>query len=126
MRLICSGVFDEFPRLKIILGHLGETMPFVLARIDNRWSAAPFPKKLKKLPGQYFKDNFIVTTSGMNEDPAALVFTISVLGADNIMFAVDYPMEDMAGAVRFIDAAPIGEKDREKICHVNAERVFSP
>ena len=125
MRLICSGLFDEFPKLKIILGHLGETIPFVLARIDNRWSAAPFPKKLKKLPGQYFKENFLVTTSGMNEDPAALIFTISVLGAENIMFAVDYPMEEMESSVRFIDAAPIGEKDREKICHINAERVFS-
>jgi 5-carboxyvanillate decarboxylase len=125
MRLICSGLFDEFPKLKIVLGHLGETIPFLLARIDNRYSATPFPKKLKKLPGQYFKDNFLVTTSGMNEDPAALIFTISVLGSDNIMFAADYPMEDMEGAARFIDAAPIGEKDREKICHVNAERVFS-
>ncbi len=125
MRLICSGLFDEFPGLKIVLGHLGETIPFVLARIDNRWSVAPFPKKLKKLPGQYFKENFVVSTSGMNEDPAALVFTISALGADNIMFAADYPMEDMEGAVQFIDAAPISEKDREKICRFNAERIFS-
>jgi len=125
MRLICSGLFDELPRLKIILGHLGETIPFVLARIDNRWSVAPFPKKLKKLPGRYFKENFYVSTSGMNEDPAALNLAISVLGADNIMFAADYPMEDMESAVKFIDAAPISEKDREKICRINAERVFS-
>jgi 5-carboxyvanillate decarboxylase len=125
MRLICSGLFDEFPRLKIVLGHLGETIPFILARIDNRWSVAPFPKKLKKLPGQYFKENFLVTTSGMNEEPAALIFTISALGADNIMFAVDYPMEDAGDAVRFIDTVPISDIDREKICHLNAERVFS-
>jgi len=125
MRLICSGLFDEFPKLKIVVGHLGETIPFVLARIDNRWSVAPFPKKLKKLPGQYFKDNFLVTTSGMNEEPAALIFAISVLGADRIMFAVDYPMEDIEDAVRFIDTVPISDKDREKICHLNAERVFS-
>jgi len=125
MRLICSGLFDELPRLKIVLGHLGETIPFMLARIDNRWSVAPFPKTLKKLPGQYFKDNFVVTTSGMNEDPAALLFTISVLGADSIMFAVDYPMESADDAVRFIDSVPISDKDREKICHLNAERLFS-
>lgn len=125
MRLILSGLFDELPNLKIVVGHLGETIPYLLARIDNRWSIAPFEKKLKKLPGRYFKDNFLVTTSGMNEDPAALILAISVLGADNIMFAVDYPMEDTAAAVHFIDNAPIGEKDREKICHVNAERVFS-
>jgi 5-carboxyvanillate decarboxylase len=125
MRLICSGLFDEFPKLKIILGHLGETIPFVLSRIDNRWSVAPFPKKLKKLPGQYFKDNFLVTTSGMNEDPAALIFAISTLGPDSIMFAVDYPMESAEDAVRFIDTVSISEKDREKICYHNAERVFS-
>jgi len=125
MRLICSGLFDEFPRLKIVIGHLGETIPYLINRIDNRYSVTPFPKKLKKLPGQYFRENFLVSTSGMNEDPAPLILAISVLGADNIMFAVDYPMEDAGVAVRFIDNAPISDKDREKICHLNAERVFS-
>jgi len=125
MRLICSGLFDEFPRLKIVIGHLGETIPYLINRIDNRYSVTPFPKKLKKLPGQYFRENFLVSTSGMNEDPAPLILAISVLGADNIMFAVDYPMEDAGVAIRFIDNAPISDKDREKICHLNAERVFS-
>jgi 5-carboxyvanillate decarboxylase len=125
MRLICSGLFDEFPKLKIVIGHLGETIPFLINRIDNRYSATPFPKKLKKLPGRYFKENFLVSTSGMNEDPAPLKLAISVLGADSIMFAVDYPMENAEDAVRFIDNAPISDKDREKICHINAERVFS-
>ncbi|MEI6610103.1 MAG: amidohydrolase family protein [Deltaproteobacteria bacterium] len=126
LRLILSGLFDEFPRLKIILGHLGETIPFVLARIDNRWSALPFfVKKLKKLPGQYFRDNFLVTTSGMNEDPATLIATISILGSDRILFATDYPLEDAGKAVSFIDNVPINDQDKAKICHLNAERVFS-
>jgi 5-carboxyvanillate decarboxylase len=125
MRLMCSGLFDELPKLKIVIGHLGETIPFLINRIDNRYSVFPFPKKLKKLPGQYFKENFLVSTSGMNEDPAPLELAISVLGADSIMFAVDYPMENAEDAVRFIDTAPISGKDREKICHINAERVFS-
>ncbi len=125
LRLILSGLFDEFPKLKVILGHLGETIPFVLARINNRWSVAPFPKKLKKLPGQYFKDNFVVSTGGMNEEPATLIATISILGADNVLFATDYPMEDAGQAVDFIEQIPIGNKDKEKICHVNAERIFS-
>jgi 5-carboxyvanillate decarboxylase len=125
LRLILSGLFDEFPRLKIVLGHLGETIPFVLARIDNRWSVADFPKKIKKLPGQYFKENFLVTTSGMNEEPATLIAAISILGADNILFAADYPMEDAGQAVTFIDNVTISDQDREKICHINAERVFS-
>jgi len=126
LRLIMSGLFDEFPRLKIILGHLGETIPFVLARIDNRWSALPFfVKNLKKLPGQYFRDNFLVTTSGMNEDPATLIATISILGADRILFATDYPLEEAEQAVSFIDNVPISDQDKAKICHLNAERVFS-
>jgi 2,3-dihydroxybenzoate decarboxylase len=124
MRLICSGLFDEYPKLKIILGHLGEMIPMQLLRIDNRWSIAPFPKKLKKLPGQYFRENFLVTTSGMFSQPA-LAMTLSVLGSDSIMFAVDYPMEETEEAVSFMNAAPISEGDKEKIYHLNAERVFS-
>ncbi len=125
LRLMLSGLFDEFPRLKIVLGHLGETIPFMLARINNRWSAGPFPKKLKKLPGQYFRDNFLVTTSGMNEEPASLIATIAILGADSILFGADYPMENLEQAVSFIDNVPISDQDKEKICHLNAERVFS-
>lgn len=125
LRLILSGLFDEFPKLKLVLGHLGETIPFVLARIDNRWSIADFPKKLKKLPGQYFRDNFLVTTSGMNEEPATLIGAISILGADNILFAADYPMENAEHAVNFIDNIAIRDQDKEKICHLNAERVFA-
>ena len=125
LRLILSGLFDEFPKLKIVLGHLGETIPFVLARINNRWSVGPFPKKLKKLPGQYFKENFVVSTGGMNEEPATLIAAISILGAENVLFATDYPMEDAAQAVDFIERAPISDTDREEICHVNAERIFS-
>ena len=72
IRLILSGPFDEFRNLKIILGHLGETIPFMLARINNRWCAGFLPKKPKKLPAPYFRDNFPVTTSGMNDEPASL------------------------------------------------------
>jgi 2,3-dihydroxybenzoate decarboxylase len=124
MRLICSGLFDEYPKLKIILGHLGEMIPVQLSRIDNRWSIASFPKKLKKLPGQYFKENFFVTTSGMFSQPA-LTMTLSVLGADRIMFAIDYPMEEPEEALRFMEEAPIDQNEKEKIYHLNAEKVFS-
>jgi 5-carboxyvanillate decarboxylase len=124
MRLICSGLFDAYPQLKIILGHLGEGLPGQLLRIDNRWTIAPFQKNLKKPPGQYFRENFVVTTSGMFSQPA-LVMALSVLGADSIMFAVDYPMEETEEAVSFMDTAPIRAEERDKIYHVNAERVFS-
>ena len=129
MRLICSGVFDKYPGLKIVLGHLGEAIPFWLWRIDNRWeegeySLAPKVRKLMKKPSQYFKDNFYVTTSG-NFWETAFMCAYSALGADRIMFAVDYPFEPNKPAVEFMEALPIPESDKEKINHSNAEKVFS-
>jgi 5-carboxyvanillate decarboxylase len=130
LRLILSGIFDVYPRLKIILGHLGEALPFWLWRIDSRWedeqkvpSASDFYKYLGKKPAQYFKDNFYVTTSGMFWDPV-LKFTIEVLGADRVLFAADYPYEDSGSAVQFINSVSISDADREKICHANAEKLL--
>jgi len=94
MRLICSGLFDEYPNLKIVLGHLGETIPFWLTRIDASYERSPLVEMLDKPPSQYFKDNFVVSTSGMFSEPA-LKYTISVWGSDKILFALDYPMEDL-------------------------------
>ena len=124
LRLICSGLFDQFPHVKIVLGHLGETIPFMIDRIDNRWSASPTPTKLRKLPGQYFKENFVVATSGMTSHQV-LTMVLAILGADNIMFAGDYPMENVADEVNFLDTAPISDSAKEKISHLNAERIFS-
>jgi predicted TIM-barrel fold metal-dependent hydrolase len=128
MRLICSGIFDKCPGLKIILGHLGEALPFWLWRIDNRWekekvSQNPQAKKLKKKPGQYIRENFYVTTSGMLYQPA-LQCAISALGVDKIMFAVDYPWEPSNEAVEFMDKVQINETDKEKIYHLNAEKLL--
>jgi predicted TIM-barrel fold metal-dependent hydrolase len=124
MRLICSGIFDEYENLKIILGHLGEAIPFWLWRIDNFWGKTPLSNSLKKIPSQYFKDNFAVSTSGMFSEPA-LNYVITVLGADNILFAVDYPFDSPETAIKFISESRIDENDKEKICHLNAERIFS-
>jgi 2,3-dihydroxybenzoate decarboxylase len=128
MRLIFSGIFDKHPGLKIILGHLGEALPFWLWRIDNRWdkeehASNPNVKKLVKKPGQYVKDNIYVTPSGMF-DIAPFMCTYSVLGADRILFAVDYPFESNQEAVQFMKTVPICDSDKEKICHSNAERLF--
>lgn len=122
MRLICSGLFDAFPRLKIVLGHLGEGLPFWLSRMDNHWLRNPMAS-LKKTPGEYFRDNFCVTTSGMFGIPQFLC-VYQILGADRILFAVDYPYESNEEAVRFIDAVPISDGDKEKICHSNAETLL--
>jgi predicted TIM-barrel fold metal-dependent hydrolase len=129
MRLIENGIFNQHPGLKIILGHLGEAMPFWLYRIDDRWQADKnrTPKStasdLPKSPGQYFKDNFYVNTSGQFSVPV-LQLARTVLGADRILFAVDYPVESAVEASQFIETAPISDGDKEKICHLNAEKLF--
>jgi 5-carboxyvanillate decarboxylase len=124
MRLICSGLFDKYPHLKIVLGHLGEAIPFWLWRIDNMWQRSPLSQELKKTPSQYFKDNFAITTSGMFSEPT-LLYTVSLLSADNILFAVDYPMESSEEAIQFMQKSPLEHNEKEKIYHVNAERIFS-
>jgi predicted TIM-barrel fold metal-dependent hydrolase len=124
MRLICSGVFDEYENLKIVLGHLGEAIPFWMWRIENFWKITPISKSLKKTPSQYFRDNFAVSTSGMFSGPV-LEYVMKVVGVDNIMFAVDYPFESPETAVKFISEFQMPRKDRENICHKNAERIFS-
>ncbi len=134
MRLICGGIFEKYPRLQIILGHLGENIPFQLWRLDNRWlnekggreghfGTDISAKLMKKNPSQYFKEHFYVTTSGMFWPPA-LQLVLSAVGADRILFAVDYSAESNKVAAEFIESVPISESDREKICHLNAERLL--
>jgi 2,3-dihydroxybenzoate decarboxylase len=128
MRLISGGVFDQFPQLKIVVGHMGESIPFTLERIDNRyeWELASggFARSIKRMPSEYFRDNIIVTTSGMNYR-LPFIMTLEMLGADNLLFAADFPFEVQRDAVDAMDAMPISEADREKIYHVNAKRVFN-
>jgi 5-carboxyvanillate decarboxylase len=130
MRLILSGVFDRYPRLKIILGHLGEALPFWLWRLDSRFeeeksdpASAAFYKDYKKSPAQCFKDNFYVTISGMFWQPV-LQFVCSVLGSDRIMFAADYPYESSSLASQFMESVRIDDGDRRNICYVNAEKLL--
>jgi 5-carboxyvanillate decarboxylase len=131
MRLILSGAFDKYPKLKIILGHMGEALPFWLWRMDSRFKsqqtfsaeATKMYGALSKTPSQYFRENFYVTTSGMFWHPA-LQFVTSVLGADRVMFAADYPYEDNREAVEFLQTAPISQEEKEKIAHLNAEKIL--
>ena len=126
VRMIVSGVFDRFPKLKICLGHMGEAVHFWQWRLDymnknaqNR-GAAP---KLKLKPSEYLKRNFVITTSGQ-ESHLALDYSIKALGIDNVLWAIDYPYQPSAPAVAFMDSAPVSEAEREKLYHGNAERVF--
>jgi 2,3-dihydroxybenzoate decarboxylase/5-carboxyvanillate decarboxylase len=126
VRMMVSGVFDRFPKLKICIGHMGEAVQFWLWRLDymnrnaqNRGSAP----KTKLTPSEYFKRNFVITTSGQ-ESHLALDFSIKALGIDNVLWAIDYPYQPSAPAVAFMDSAPVSAAEREKLYHGNAERIF--
>jgi gamma-resorcylate decarboxylase len=125
LRLIGSGLFDELPRLKIILGHLGEGLPFYLWRMDNRnnWMKAPHKYAARKRVADYVRSNFYITTSGHFSTPA-LVDSIAELGADRVMFSVDYPFEDFSDAADWFDSAEISEADRHAIGRSNAMKLF--
>ena len=126
MRLIMSGTLARFPKLKIILGHMGEGIPFWLQRIDNRYLLQVkigAVAKLPRLPSEYFLENFVITTAGVTSMPA-LRLSIDVLGAERILFAADYPYEDDAEAVRFLNSAALTEQERNLISHQNGERLL--
>ena len=129
LRLIVSGLFEKHPAVKIVLGHLGEGIPYYLKRTDNRFEYVPpkykssLPRKLTKRPSEYFRDNFVVTSSGQNWQPA-VHFCQKVLGDDKVMFGVDYPFEDQATTVAEAESIAMPHELRERFFHANAERVF--
>ena len=123
LRLIYGGVFDRFPKTTLLLGHMGETLPFILWRLDSRYKMMQHRYPIQMLPSEYIQRNVMVTTAGSFSD-APLQCAISALGADRVLFSVDYPYEYTNEAVEFIEKAPISDSDREKICHGNAERLL--
>ena len=126
LRLVMAGVFDAYPKLRIVLGHMGEGLPFWLQRIDNRYQLQVkigAVKKLPRLPSEYFLENFVITTSGVMSAPA-LRLSIEVLGVERIMFAADYPYESVAEGVQFMDTVDVTDAQRQAIYAGNAERVF--
>lgn len=125
LRLVFGGVFDDFPNAKLLLGHMGEGLPYVLWRLDSRWA---FHKhhgiELKRgSPSTYLRHNLYITTSGVCDAPP-LMCAVAALGIDHVLFGTDYPYEDMATATQFLATAPIDESDRAKISHRNAERLL--
>ena len=121
LRLILSGVFDRFPRLKMVIGHMGELLPFALWRADGRLT--PKYPHLKKSVRNYFLNHFSLTTSGVFSTPE-LMCTAGVVGFDNMLFSVDYPFESNFEAVRWFESLPIADSDRAKLAHLNAERLL--
>lgn len=123
--LMTSGVFDRFPKLKIVIGHGGEGLPYMLYRIDYMYENAryPFMKKVKKLPSDYMKENFYITTSGLPWAPA-ITMAQSVLGVDRVLYAMDYPYQYVPEEVTLTDNFPISAPDKKKLFQLNAEKVF--
>jgi predicted TIM-barrel fold metal-dependent hydrolase len=121
IRLILSGVFEKHPKLKIILGHLGETIPFLLWRID---SALKRPGQKPLAFRDVFSRNFYVTTSGFFSNPA-LLCCVMEMGVDHILFAIDWPFVlDNRPAVQWMNGVPLSAEDKAKILSGNAERLL--
>lgn len=125
LRLIFGGVFDDFPRAKLLLGHMGEGLPYALWRLDSRWKFHNNHGVHLALeqPSEYLRRNLYITTSGVCS-AAPLLCAMLALGADHILFGTDYPFETIEAASQFLDGAPISEADREKIAFRNAESLL--
>jgi len=124
LRLMGSGLFDDLPRLKVIVGHLGEGLPCNIWRIDNRIARTLGARPKAKLPiGHYLQENFYITTSG-NFRTQTLTEVILEVGSDHVLYSVDYPFEDMGVAADWFDRAAVIEADRHKIGSGNARRLF--
>jgi len=125
LRLMACGLFDAHPRLKIILGHLGEGLPYSIWRVDNRnaWTRQPPRYPAKKKLGEYFQENFYLTTSG-NFRTQTLIDAMLEVGADRIMFSTDWPFENVDHAALWFDECSISEDDRRKIGRTNAVKLF--
>lgn len=136
MRLIAGGLFDEYPGLQIILAHGGEGLPALMWRMgmgdDNaiplKEGNIPFGPQsrgllCKKQPGQYVKENFYVTTSGMFWVPV-LEFMCKAMGTDRVLFAVDYPAESSDLGVQSVESMSITDEDKNKIFHLNTESIL--
>jgi 2,3-dihydroxybenzoate decarboxylase len=123
LRLIYGGVFDEFPGASVTLGHMGELLPFQLARLDSRYQTVPTDRRPPRPPSYYLRHNVYVTPSGVFSHEALRAATRAV-GIDRVMFAIDYPFESTADAVEFLRTAPYTPRDLERIAHRNAERIL--
>jgi 5-carboxyvanillate decarboxylase len=129
LRIIFAGVFDRFPKLRFVVGHLGEGLPYWFFRVDffhranvatNRYANV---KKLEKKPSDYLRENVWVTTSGMAWKPPIL-YCQRVLGVDRVLYAMDYPYQFVPEEVKVTDNLPISNADKKKLYQTNAERVF--
>jgi 2,3-dihydroxybenzoate decarboxylase len=121
LRLVFNGLFDRFPKIRLVVGHLGETLPFLLWRFDSR--AKLYALKLQKRPSDYIRENIWVTTSGMfSAEP--VMCSINALGRDRVLFSADYPFENSDESEAFMQSLPVDEDLRAEIAYRNAERLL--
>jgi uncharacterized protein len=120
LRMVLGGVFDAHPALQIVIGHMGESLPSMLQRVDVM---SPAMTRLKKPISAYLRENVHYTFSGFNFLPTFLDLMLEV-GVDRIMFSTDHPYQSMAEGRAFLDRLPVSNADRERIAHSNAERLF--
>ena len=121
LRVVFGGVFDKYPRATFVLGHLGETLPYLLWRFDSR--AKLYGLKFERSPSRYIRENMAVTLSGMySREP--LVCALSALGEDRVMFSADYPFESSAEAGTFMDEVDLTASQRQAVAFDNAARIF--
>jgi uncharacterized protein len=120
VRLILGGAFDRFPKLQIVIGHLGEALTFMLPRLDV---LTPAMTKLKYPVSHYLRHNAHYSISGFNY-PAAFLDLLLEIGVERIMFSADHPFQSMPKARAFLEQLPVSTADRERIAHGNAEKLF--
>lgn len=123
LRLVVAGVFDRWPRAQVILGHMGETLPFVLWRLDSRYALTATERRVKRAPSDYIRDNFHVTTSGQCSD-VPLKAALAAMGEARVMFSIDYPYESSEVAGRFLAEADITQAQRIRVGRDNARALL--
>jgi len=129
LRIMTAGVFDRFPKLQIIIGHMGEALPFWAYRLDYMHRATvasnryPSMKPIQRKPSEYLRENFFITNSGVAWEPA-IKFTQSVVGVDRVLYAMDYPYQYAPEEVVMMDNMQMSDEDKKKFFQTNAEKVF--
>ncbi len=123
LRMIVGGVFDDFPKATLILGHMGEMLPYVLQRIDEGYAMAKKVNPLKKKPSACIRQNVLVTTSGWYS-PATMRCAVDAMGSDRVLFATDYPFRTLEEAVTLLESCDLTIAEKEKIYYKNAQRVL--
>lgn len=123
LRLVMTGVFERFPRAQVILGHAGETLPYMLWRLDSRYALTDTDRRIKLPPSDYIRRNIAITLSGQFSE-VPLQAAVAALGAERVLFSIDYPYEDSTTAGRFMDAAHLPDDQRLAVASANAERML--